>query len=286
MLNLAWLEWSNPVSFWWVFLVSVSLLNVSFWIFTFKFLLSKNKIFENSEVRSLTKILVTLSFFYVFVCAFRSILPRADVQRICLFDTWLSSVFVGRSLATIAELAFVAQWALVIFQVSKIIQNKITLNISKTIVPLIIIAECFSWYAVTRTHYIGNTIEESIWGVTYFLISICLILFYPRFKGVFKYILGFSIVSSLLYVVFMANVDVPMYFNRWQNDIASAKQLLNFSEGIHDLQTRWIVTHDIKLWKEEIPWMSLYFSVAVWTSLALCYVPLSKQRLSPYLKNK
>jgi hypothetical protein len=34
---------------------------------------------------------------YVFGCAFRSILPRADVQRICLFDTWLSSVVVGRS---------------------------------------------------------------------------------------------------------------------------------------------------------------------------------------------
>ncbi len=37
---------------------------------------------------------------YVFGCAFRSVLPRADVQRICLFDTWLSSVVVGRSVAT------------------------------------------------------------------------------------------------------------------------------------------------------------------------------------------
>ena len=42
---------------------------------------------------------------YVFGCAFRSFLPRADVQRICLFDTWLSSVFVGRTVATVAELA-------------------------------------------------------------------------------------------------------------------------------------------------------------------------------------
>ena len=42
---------------------------------------------------------------YVFGCAFRSLLPRADVQRICLFDTWLSSVAVGRSVATVAEVA-------------------------------------------------------------------------------------------------------------------------------------------------------------------------------------
>ena len=44
---------------------------------------------------------------YVFGCAFRSLLPRADVQRICLFDTWLSSVVVGRSVATVAEICFV-----------------------------------------------------------------------------------------------------------------------------------------------------------------------------------
>jgi hypothetical protein len=30
------------------------------------------------------------------------------------------------------------------------------------------------------------------------------------------------------------------------------------------------VTHDIAEWREEIPWMSLYFSAAVWASLALC----------------
>ena len=42
---------------------------------------------------------------YVFGCAFRSFLPRADVQRICLFDTWLSSAFIGRSVATVAEVS-------------------------------------------------------------------------------------------------------------------------------------------------------------------------------------
>jgi hypothetical protein len=39
---------------------------------------------------------------------------------------------------------------------------------------------------------------------------------------------------------------------------------------------------DIAEWREEIPWMSLYFSVAVWTSLALAGFGLSKQRLPHY----
>ena len=34
--------------------------------------------------------------------------------------------------------------------------------------------------------------------------------------------------------------------------------------------TRWVVTHDSAEWKDEIAWMSLYFSAAVWASLALC----------------
>jgi hypothetical protein len=36
------------------------------------------------------------------------------------------------------------------------------------------------------------------------------------------------------------------------------------------VSTRWIVTHDLAEWKDEIAWMSLYFSAAVWASLALC----------------
>src|SRR6516165_9315999 len=40
--------------------------------------------------------------------------------------------------------------------------------------------------------------------------------------------------------------------------------------GLRDASVRWVVTHDIAEWKNEIAWMSLYFSAAVWASLALC----------------
>jgi len=36
---------------------------------------------------------------------------RADVQRITLVESWLSSVLVGRTVATKAELCFASQWA-------------------------------------------------------------------------------------------------------------------------------------------------------------------------------
>jgi hypothetical protein len=92
-MNLEWLTWSNPVSIWWGFLLVVSTANIALW-----FLLKKCLLRHAAQL----ELMVFASAIYVFGCAFRSIFPRADVQRICLFDTWLSSVALGRSVATIA----------------------------------------------------------------------------------------------------------------------------------------------------------------------------------------
>ena len=40
-----------------------------------------------------------------------------DVRRIA-FDTWLSSIAVGRLVATVAEICFAVQWAIVLYQLS------------------------------------------------------------------------------------------------------------------------------------------------------------------------
>jgi hypothetical protein len=276
-----WLTWSNPLTIWWYFLVSVSFFNILFWIWTKKFLTVQFDR-ETQEFR-LSRTVVSLSLLYVFGCAFRSILPRADVQRICLFDTWFSNVFIGRTVATVAELAFVAQWSLVLFTIAKIVNSPKIQKLSILVVPLIFIAECFSWFAVVTTNYLGNTIEESIWAITYLLIAICLAGLWPKFKGALRFLVGVTFIGVLIYVVFMFSVDVPMYFNRWRADIATGKIHFGFSEGIYDLLQRWVVTRNIDDWKDEIPWMSLYFSAAVWASLALCFVPLSFERLKKHL---
>jgi hypothetical protein len=43
-----------------------------------------------------------------------------------------------------------------------------------------------------------------------------------------------------------------------------------------------VVTHNIARWEGEIPWMSLYFSVAVWTSLLLGGFGLVRHHLPRY----
>ena len=195
-------------------------------------------------------------------------------------------MLLGRSVATIAELAFVLQWAMILFYYGKFLKNRPAQIAAQLIIVLISVAECFSWFAVITTNYLGNTIEESLWAISYTLIGLSLLSFWKSIERIFKYLVSFAVVGCFLYVFFMTTVDVPMYFNRLQQDLADNKFHFTIWQGLVDLNTRWVVTHSIKDWYQEIPWMSLYFTCAVWVSLALCYVPLTEQQLEKYLRKE
>jgi hypothetical protein len=210
------------------------------------------------------------------------LLPRADVQRICLFDTWLSSVVVGRSVATVAELCFAAQWAIILHQLGTMTGADTTLNAAWVIVPLILIAECFSWYGVVTTNFLGNAIENSIWAVAFFVVGIGLCRLLPEFDGPVRVVLAVAIFGIAGYLAFLMTIDVPMYLSRWRAEVADGNRFLRPLEGLRDASTRWVVTHDLAEWKDEIAWMSLYFSAAVWASLALCVFYSLEDQLPRY----
>ena len=266
-MRLDWLEWSNPVAVWWCFLIGVSALNLA--LLFGLFAASRKNPSRGRDVALVIEPLILLSAAYVFGCAFRSILPRADVQRICLFDTWLSSVLIGRSVATVAELCFALQWAIVLRELGRVAHSDTAKNIARMIVPLIALAECFSWYAVVSTNFLGNVLENSLWTFTFALIAIALSRLVISFRGIVQLMIAATAAGIASYVVFMSTVDVPIYFARWQAEVADGTQFLGFVSGLHDVAARWIVTHNIAQWHDEIAWMSLYFSVAVWTSLLL-----------------
>ena len=113
-------------------------------------------------------------------------------------------------------------------------------------------------------------IENSIWAVAFFIVGIGLCRLLPEFDGPVRVVLVIAIVGIAGYLAFLATIDVPMYLTRWRAEVVAGSRPLSPLEGLHDVSVRWVVTHDIAEWKDEIPWMSLYFSVAVWASLALC----------------
>ncbi len=266
------LAWSNPLAWWWSVLTLVSSANIAVWVVLYDQLPAwpAARLAGPSEVAPNIQPMLLLCAAYVFGCAFRSVLPRADVQRICLFDTWLSSVTVGRSVATVAEVCFVAQWAIVLHQLGTTTGADTVLTIAWIVTPLIVIAECFSWYAVLTTNSLFNAIENSLWAVAFFAIGIALARLLPELDGVVRIILAVAIFGIAGYLAFLVTVDVPMYLSRWRAKVVDGRPHLGLREGLRDASRRWIVTHDLAEWRQEIPWMSLYFSAAVWASLALC----------------
>src|SRR5499433_1467250 len=152
------LAWSNPLAWWWSLLTFVSAINIAAWLSLYHYL-REPRIGDLGSTSSV-QLMLLLCAAYVFGCAFRSFLPRADVQRICLFDTWLSSVFVGRSVATVAEICFVVQWVIILHQLGTSAGAEMTVNAAWIVLPLILIAECCSWYGVLTTNYLANAIEN------------------------------------------------------------------------------------------------------------------------------
>ena len=264
-MRLLWQTRSNPVAWWWALLALASSGNIALWFLLYR---------QVSGVSSAPDIqlMLCLCAAYVFGCAFRSFLPRADVQRICLFDTWLSSVVIGRSVATVAEVCFAAQWAIVLHQLGSTAGVDAISNIAWMIVPLIVVAQCCSWYGVLTTNYLANAIENSIWAVAFLVVGIGLCRLLPEFEGMVFLALVAAIIGIAGFLVFLITIDVPMYLNRWHEGLAGGGKALSPLEGLRDVSTRWVVTHDFAEWKDEMAWMSLYFTAAVWASLALCFV--------------
>src|SRR6266550_7306096 len=133
------LAWSNPMAWWWGLLTAVSGANIAGWFLLYRQLHEQptGSLGSTSGI----ELMLILCAAYVFGCAFRSLLPRADVQRICLFDTWLSSVVVGRSVATVAEVCFAMQWAIVLRQLGRLTQSDAVQRIARLVVPFIVTAE-------------------------------------------------------------------------------------------------------------------------------------------------
>jgi hypothetical protein len=279
-MRLDWLAWSNPLAIWWSFLIIVSVGNIALLARLYFHFRQTNPGRRASALAN--EPLLLLGAAYVIGCAFRSVLPRADVQRICLFDTWLSSVFVGRSVATVAELCFIIQWAIVLRALAQTANADTARNISRAIVPVVALAEACSWYAVITTNYLGNVLENSLWTAAFILIAIALLDLMHRYRGAARVAIAVTAVGIAGYVAFMCTVDVPMYFNRWQAELAADREFFGLFSGLHDVATRWVVTRDAARWNGEIIWMSLYFSAAVWTSLLLAGFGLVKRSLPYY----
>jgi hypothetical protein len=268
---------SFSVTSWWYLLCAIGAVNVLAWTLSAAVVRRDQSILPAESYIACRRQLV-LSAIYVFGCAFRSVIPVYDIPRICLFSGVLSSVVVGRSVATIAELSFVAQWALLFRQCvgpSRLTAVKI---VPWLIVGLIAIAEMCSWYSVLTTSNAGHVVEEALWGTTATLAIVAMVLVRTRLSGAGRRAFFAWCVVGAAYIAFMFLHDVPMYWARWMTDEARGRHYLSLWQGFTDVAHQQVVSHRWQDWQSEIAWMSLYFSVAVWVSISLVHASLRAAR--------
>jgi hypothetical protein len=251
----------SSVAWWHATLRAIAVLNIVLWSLT---------AFTVGRV-PVPYLQLALSAVYVAGCAYRSFLPVVDIPRLVLVDSTLSSVLVGRSVATVAELAFAAQWALLLHRIASLSGSPFGEAVALALVPLIVLAEGCSWYAVLTTRQRPHAAENSLWGLSAALLVAALLAIGPQQLAALHVPFIAWCLGGGAYVVFIFAYDVPMYWARWRADEAQARKYLSIAAGWVDVRQRWTVSRRWQDWKDEVAWMSLYFTFGVWSSLWLAY---------------
>jgi hypothetical protein len=265
---------SRAVGWWHAFLCAIAVLNIIAWSLC-GIAVTHGHAAGHGEAHAAIHIQLLLSAGYVFGCAFRSVLPVYDIPRVMLVDSWLSSVMVGRSVATVAELCFAAQWALMLHRMALLGHSAPGQAISQVILPIIVLAEICSWHSVLTTSQRGHAAENSIWGVTAALVVVGMLVMLPnRAADLYPPMIAWC-VGGAAYVAYIFLFDVPGYWARWIADQASGRRYLSIPQGVIDASRRRIVSHSWEIWKSEVLWMSLYFTGGVWSSISLVYASMA-----------
>lgn len=230
---------------WWKLLSLAGAVNIALWGYSWQYAAAERRP------------LFWLAGIYVLGCALRSFLPMIDVPRLCLHRTPISRIFVGRSVATVAELAFAAQWALLLHEAG-------ARHAAAVVLGLIFIAEILSWLAVLTTNDLFHAAENALWTLT-----AAIAVGFLATRSVPRELMLAAWGGAAAYVAFMLAYVVPMYVKRWR----TGNRSLALAEGLRSTLAPCRVERDWRLWWRDALWLTPYFTICVWFSLSLAFVP-------------
>jgi hypothetical protein len=251
-------------SVWWAALCAAALLNATAWTWS-AVRLGPRLASLPPDVARTRRRLLWLAGLYVLGCGFRSLLPMVDVPRLCLHETWASRIFIGRSVATIAELAFVAQWALLMREAGAV-------RAARLVVPLIAGAEVLSWIAVLTRNDLFHALENGTWTLVA-AFAVAFLASRWRYEGpTGRKVIVAAAGATAAYILFMAAYVLPMYLARWN----AGQEAITFAQGLAETLRPCIVQRDWALWWQDAAWLTPYFTLCVWFSISLAHVPSLK----------
>lgn len=133
-------------------------------------------------------------------------------------------------------------------------------------------AQCLCWTGVLTTNNFWHACENSLWGVSPFILSVGALwaVTQPQPGWTNLLFLRLFCVMGPAFVTYLAVNDVPMYIEKWRNDIGGGVDLHPI-DGLWDSMTCNTSRLD-SLWDIEYLWMTGYFVGGVYISIQLEYM--------------
>jgi hypothetical protein len=179
---------------------------------------------------------------------------------------------VGRTVATVAELCFAWQCALLLFKLSALTGSTVIGAIGLTVLPIIVVAELACWFAVATLNHIWHAVEELLWSIMVGLVAASLVIYWQQTAGALPLWVPIGLTACAGTAALILMVDVPLYITRWRIGRSAGLRYLSVVDGLKDAVVRRRVTQRSADWRNEVLWMSLYFSAGVWLSLGIIFV--------------
>ena len=210
---------------------------------------------------------------YVFMTIWRSFWPAMYNERATYWDNWMSSVFLGRLLATIGEICYAHQAGYGLLRANEelklisgrdnwFIDNGIDF-LSKLSMFLCTIAQCFCITGMfTRDHWFGG-IEESMWTVANASIFPCAVfMFYEALEHQNRHIdlestkrfLFMMIFVSLAFALYVGFEHVPILLGMSAKEHSEGVEFMKITDGFWHSITVWTATKTYESWKNDWLW--------------------------------
>ncbi len=255
----------DPIALsWWRVLCTIAALNVGLWVALWA-------LGPGTGVNAGLQLM--LSGVYVAVCAYRSVLPRIDLERLVVVDTRLSSIFLGRAAATVAEVCFGLQLGLLVHQLGVQAGIPWVQTAAWAVPAFLLVAQGFCWHSVLTLNHITQAVESMLWAAGFSWMAALLAVIALDTSGWVRTLAVLGIVASLAFVAYVLLVDAPMYWRRYCDGRARGQAYLSLGQGAHDAWHRRVPSLSWSAWRADALWLTPYFSIGAWISMAIVCVP-------------
>ena len=212
-----------------------------------------------------------LSGVYVLVCAYRSLLPRVDLERLVVVDSHLSSIFLGRTAATVAEICFALQLGLFVHQLAAHAGLPAVQAAAWAVPMFMVVAQAFCWHSVLTLNHITQAVESLVWAAGFSMTGVLLAVVAGHSSGWVQAAAITGLVGSLGFVTYALTVDAPMYLRRYRVCRAQGQCYLDLTSGARDAMVRRVPSRQWAAWKEDALWLTPYFSLGAWFSIGMAW---------------